>query len=102
MSTPAEAVSSDDIENTRKLGARIEGEVLRAIARSTQAHAAACLGVSASTVSRMLEDLPRWAVLLAAVGLQPAPVDAIVVEQKELQSLELMALKYLQSKHQQW
>lgn len=101
MST-VETVSSDEIENTRKLGARIEGEVLRAIARATQAHAAECLGVSASTVSRMLEDLPRWAVLFAAVGLQPAPIDAIVVEQKELQSLELMALKYLQSKHQQW
>jgi hypothetical protein len=96
-----DTVSLEEIENTRMLGARIEAEILRAVARSTQAHAAACMELSGSTVSRTLEDLPRWAQLLAACGLQVAPVDSMVVDRTELTALESMALKYLETRHLQ-
>ncbi|MGF6633551.1 CII family transcriptional regulator [Paraburkholderia sp. MM6662-R1] len=99
MST--EEVSPDEIENTRMLGARNETEILRAVARTTQARAADCLGVSASTISRTLEDLPRWSHLLAALGLQIAPLDSMVVDQTELTALESMSEKYLQMRRQQ-
>jgi hypothetical protein len=97
MSTAAETVSSDEAESTRMAAARIEAEVLRAVARVTQAHAAMCMGVSASTISRTLEDLPRWAQLLAAVGLQLAPLDSMVVDQGDLVALKRMSLRYLQA-----
>lgn len=93
----AEEVSTEEIESTRKLGARNEAEVLRAVARMTQAHAAACLGVSASTISRTLEDLPRWAQMLAALGLQVAPIGSMVVDSEDLRSLKRMALRYLEA-----
>ncbi|MCM2493289.1 CII family transcriptional regulator [Burkholderia glumae] len=95
----SETVSSEEVESTRKLGARIESEMLRAIARATQARAAACMGVSASTVSRMLDDLPKWALLMASIGIQAAPIEALVVEKKEIEAAEIFALKYLQLKH---
>lgn len=97
----AEEVSPEVIENTRMLGARNEAEVLRAVARATQAHAAACMSISPSTISRALEDLPRWAHMLAAFGLQLAPIDSMVVDRTELTALEGMALKYLEARHQQ-
>lgn len=95
----SETVSSEEVESARKLGARIESEMLRAIARATQARAAACMGVSASTVSRMLDDLPKWALLMASIGIQAAPIEALVVEKKEIEAAEIFALKYLQLKH---
>ncbi|MBW5285965.1 CII family transcriptional regulator [Burkholderia gladioli] len=101
MSTPAEAVSPDEMENTRKIAARNESEALRAIARATQSHAATCMGVSASTVSRMLDDLPKWSHLFAAVGLQFAPIDAMVVEASHLLALESLAGQYLDLRRQQ-
>ncbi|MBU9360833.1 MarR family transcriptional regulator, partial [Burkholderia multivorans] len=78
--TTVETVSPAEIESTRKLGARNESEILRAVARVTQAHVADCMGVSASTISRALDDLNRWALLLAAAGLQVNPVDSMVVD----------------------
>ncbi|HIE4431950.1 TPA: hypothetical protein ACXM9H_002957 [Burkholderia multivorans] len=66
MST--ETVSPEEIESTRMLGARNESEILRAVARVTQARVADCMSVSPSTISRTLEDLNRWSVLLAAAG----------------------------------
>ncbi|MCA7902882.1 MarR family transcriptional regulator [Burkholderia orbicola] len=100
MST-VETVSSDEIENARMGGAKNEAEVLRSVARATQTHAAACMGLSGSTVSRMLEDLPRWSLLLAAVGLQVVPTGSMVVDPHELTALESMAWKYLETRRQQ-
>lgn len=97
----AEEVSREEIESTRKLGARNEAEVLRAVARVTQAHAANCMGVSASTISRTLEDLQRWSQLLAAFGLQVAPIGSMVVDSEDLRSLKRMALRYLEADLQQ-
>lgn len=96
----AETVSLDEVENTRLAAARLECEFLRASARVTQAHAASCMGVSGSTVSRMMEDMPKWALLLAAFGLQLAPLDSMVVDQTELTALESMSEKYLQMRRQ--
>ncbi|HDR8953379.1 TPA: MarR family transcriptional regulator [Burkholderia vietnamiensis] len=100
MST--ETVSSEEIENTRMLGARNRAEILQTIAHVTQTHAADCMGVSASTVSRELEDkLDRWSLMLAAFGLQVVPVGSMVVDPHELTALESMALKYLETRRQQ-
>ena len=95
-----EAVSPGEAESARMLGARNEGEILRNVARVTQARAAAFMGVSPSTVSRMLEDLPKWALLLSALDLQLAPYDSMVVDQTELTALESMSEKYLQMRRQ--
>ncbi|MBR8434800.1 MarR family transcriptional regulator [Burkholderia cenocepacia] len=100
MST-VETVSPEEIESTRMLGARNESEILRAISRVTQAHVADCMSVSPSTISRTLEDLNRWATLLAAAGLQVVPVDSMVVDAHELTALESMAFKYLETRQQQ-
>lgn len=94
----AEPVSDDPIESTRVVAARIEGEVLRRVAEVKQAHAAECMAVSASTVSRMLEDLGKWSQLLAALGLQVAPANAMVVDSDDLYAIERMAHQYLQTK----
>lgn len=96
-----EEVSPEEIESTRKLGARNEAEILRAVARVTQARAAACMALSASTINRTLEDLPRWAQLLAACGLQLAPLDSMVVDRGQLEALEEIALQYFESKKMQ-
>ncbi|WP_104655071.1 CII family transcriptional regulator [Ralstonia insidiosa] len=96
-----ETVSAEEIESARKLAARNEAEVLRAVARITQAHAAACMGVSASTISRTLEDLGRWSQLLSVLGLQVAPTGSMVVDSQDLLSLKRMALRYLEADLQQ-
>ncbi|HGF4015970.1 MarR family transcriptional regulator [Burkholderia cenocepacia] len=100
MST-VETVSPEEIESTRMLGARNESEILRAVARVTQARVADCMSVSASTISRTLEELNRWATLLAAAGLQVVPIDSMVVDAHELTALESMAFKYLETRQQQ-
>jgi hypothetical protein len=94
----AETSSPDVVENTRKTGALIESEILRRLADTTQEHAADCMGVSPSTVSRMRDDITKVAQLMAAIGLQVAPSDALVYSSKEIDALEHMAYKYLQSR----
>lgn len=91
----AETVSSDLVEKTRMEGARIEGEILRRLADVTQARAAESMGVSPSTVSRAVEDIGRVAQLLAAIGMQVAEGDSMVVDRNELHALESMTCKYL-------
>lgn len=91
-------VSPDRVENTRKIGANIQGVVLRRLAATTQEFAADCMGVSGSTVSRAKDDLEKVCQLLAALGLQVTPADSVVVSRDEMVALESMALKYLQAK----
>lgn len=91
-------VSADRVENTRKIGARLQGEILRKLADITQERAADFMGVSASTISRAKDDLDKVCQLLAALGFQLAPVDAVVVSQDDMQALERMAFKYLQAR----
>lgn len=93
----AETVSTEKVENTRKTGATIESDILQRLAEVTQEHAAACMGISASTVSRMREDLSKLCQLLAALGLVVAPVDSMVISQQELSGLRHLAYKYLQA-----
>lgn len=78
--------------------ARIESDILRRVAEKTQTLAAACMGVHPSTVSRMLEDLPRWSQLLAALELQVASSDSMLFDPDEIFAIENMASKYLNSK----
>lgn len=89
-------VSSEQLESTRKTGESLQSEVLRRLADVTGAHAAACMGVSESTVSRMRENLGQVMHLLAAIGLKVSDVDSMTVERSELDALESMAFKYLE------
>lgn len=93
-----ETVSPEDMESTRMLGARNKSELVRASKRVTQAHAATCLDVHPSTISRDLSALQEHMDLLAAFGLQVVPADSMVVDRHELTALEDMAFKYLESR----
>ncbi len=93
-----QAVSAERVEMTRKIGARLQGEILRRLAEVTQDRAADFMGVSASTVSRQMEGLDALCQLLAALGFQLAPTDAVVGSQDEMHALERMAFKYLQAR----
>lgn len=93
-----EKVSPEQLEITRKIGGRIQADVLQRLALVTQDRAADCMGVSSSTVSRAKEGLDQLCLMLAAIGLQLAPVDAVVVSQADMKALERMAFKYLQTR----
>ncbi|MGE5622227.1 MAG: CII family transcriptional regulator [Bacillota bacterium] len=95
-----ETVSPETAESTRKTAESIQSAILRRLADMTQAHAAACMGVSESTVSRMREDLPKFCQLLAAIDLKVADRDSMIVDRSELEALESMALKYLELRRQ--
>lgn len=102
VSMSTETVSADRVESTRKTAARIQAAILQRLAAVTQERAAACMGVSASTVSRAVtDDLERVCQILAALGLQAAPVDSMVVSRDEMRALERMACKYLQIRLQE-
>lgn len=93
-------VSPELIEITRKNGERNYSLFLRAISEVTQERAAACMGVSSSTISRSKEDVERTCHLLAALGFQLAPAGSVVTTRDDMQALKRMALKYLQSEIQ--
>jgi hypothetical protein len=96
-----ETVSPEALESTRTLNARNRAELLRAIDRVTQARAAACRGVHPSTISRDLAVLQEHIDLLGQFGLQITPTDSMVVDPSELEALESMAYKYLETRRQQ-
>ncbi|AZW22938.1 transcriptional regulator [Bordetella bronchiseptica] len=98
----AQPVSSNDVESTRKIGARLYSEFLQRLADVTQERAADFMGASASTVSRMKEDVEKVCHLLAAIDFQLAPSDAVVVDQREQQAIESLAFKYLQARQETW
>lgn len=91
-------VSPEEQESTRKKAASIQGAILRHLAHTKQSVAAELMGVNESTVSRQKDDLERFCLLLAAIGLEVAPTDAVVVEQAEIAALEGLAFKYLKAK----
>ncbi len=97
MST--ETVSVERVESTRKTAARIQSVIMQRLAGVTQERAAACMGVSASTVSRAVtDDLERICGVLAAIGFQVTPADSMVMSKDEIRALERMACKYLQAR----
>ncbi|WP_054461497.1 CII family transcriptional regulator [Achromobacter sp. 2789STDY5608628] len=100
MST--QAVSPDEVESTRKIAARIHSEILQRLADVTQERAADFMGISASSVSRVKDDLEKVCQLLAAIDFQLAPSDAVVVDQREQQAIESLAFKYLQARQETW
>lgn len=100
MST--QTVSPHDVESTRKIAARIHSEILQRLADVTQERAADFMGTSASSVSRVKEDLEKVCQLLAAIDFQLAPSDAVVVDQREQQAIESLAFKYLQARQETW
>lgn len=97
-----DTVSPNPVESTRKTAALIEGEILRQLADFTQSRAADCMGVHASTVSRMVaDDLPKLTLFLAAIGLQVAPDDAMMFSPEKIFVLEDIAADYFNSKRAQ-
>lgn len=96
----AEPSSPDQVENTRKTAALIESDILRRLADVTQERAADCMGVSASTVSRMRERISEIAQLMAAIGLQVTASDSMVISQDELSGLRAMAFEYLRAQRE--
>ena len=97
MSAAAETVSPDLAEITRKTGARIQSDILSRLAHVTQEHAATCMNVDPSTVSRLKSGLDQFCLLLAAIGFQVAASDSVVISQKELSGLKYWAARYLEA-----
>lgn len=94
-----EAVSPEQLERARTAGKRLRKEVGDAIADFTQTRAADFMETSASTVNRIVaNDLDSVCHLMAVLGLQFAPLDAVVVSREDMQALERMAFKYLQNR----
>lgn len=91
------SVSGQRPANARKTGASLQAAVLQQLAHVTQDHAATCMGISASTLSRFVSDgsLERACHLIAALHLQLATADSVVVDPDELRFLKRMAVKYL-------
>ncbi|MGE8630425.1 MULTISPECIES: MarR family transcriptional regulator [Achromobacter] len=97
MST--EEVSPEQAEWTRKTGERLRAEFGTAVAAFTQVRAAKIMGTSPSSVSRIVtDDLEGLCHLMAAMGYQFAPLDAMVVSKEKLEALELFTYEYLRSK----
>lgn len=97
MST--QEVSADRLESTRKTGERLRAEFGTAVAAFTQVRAAKIMGTSPSSVSRIVtDDLEGLCHLMAAMGYQFAPLDAMVVSKEKLEALELFTYEYLRSK----
>ncbi len=86
MSTPA--LSAEPTARARE----IESLVLQRLVSVGQKNIADAIGVNESTVSRWKEgDIERWSKVLAILGLQVVPVDAVVVNPNYLRSLETLA-----------
>lgn len=97
MSTPP--VSPEQVESTRKIAERLRSEIGAAISMFTQARAADFMGTSASTVNRIVaDDLDKVCHLMAAIGLQFAPVGAMVYSKERVEALELFTYEYLRTK----
>lgn len=97
MST--DEVSPEQCECARKTGERLRAEFGRAVAAFTQVRAAKIMGTSASTVSRIVtDDLEGLCHLMASMGYQFAPLDAMVVSKEKLEALELFTYEYLRTK----
>ncbi|MDH2051184.1 MarR family transcriptional regulator [Achromobacter marplatensis] len=97
MST--EQVSPEQIESTRKIGNRLRKEIGDAVAAFTQTRAAEFMETSASTVSRIVaSDLDGVCHLMAALGLQFASLDAMVVSKAQIEAYEQFAYEYLRPK----
>jgi hypothetical protein len=97
MSIATKPVSDDLVESTRKNGARIESDILRRLADVTQDHAATCMGISPSTVSRMRERIGELAHLLAAIDMQVAASNSVVVDKEDQRALKRMAYNWLKA-----
>ena len=93
MST--EAVSAEKLESTRKFAARLESEILRRLAHVKQESAAECMGVHASTGSRLKDGMEPFCQLLAALGLQLTPKDSVVTSRQDQKALKRMACNWL-------
>lgn len=98
METSMKTVSLEEKESTRKKAAIIQSAILRQLAATKQSIAADRIGVNESTISRQKEDLERFCLLLAAIGLDVSPTDAVVVERTEIAALEGLAFKYLKAR----
>ncbi|WAW01195.1 lambda phage CII family protein [Oxalobacter formigenes] len=94
-----ETVSQELREMTRKDAEEYQARILQRLSQVKQTCAADCMGVSSSTVSRMVtDDLFRFCELLAALNLQVAPDDVVITTQAELDAFETFAFRYMESR----
>lgn len=94
-----ETVSQEQREMARKDAEEYQSRILQRLSQVKQTYAAECMGVSSSTVSRMVtDDLFRFCELLAALNLQVAPDDGVIITQTELDAFETMAYRYLETR----
>ncbi len=91
-------VSAEEVETTRKIGARLFSEFLQQLASIKQENAAACMGVDPSVISRIKGDAEKLCQLMAAMGIQFAPADAMVISQTQLEAYEEFAYEYFRPK----
>lgn len=69
-----------------------EKVILSALAETSQAVAATCMGVNESTVSRMKQgDIEQMSKLLAACGLKVVPVNFQCYPEDEIAALRVLA-----------
>jgi predicted transcriptional regulator len=95
-------VSPDPVELTRKTAAQIESEILRRLAEVKQTHAADCMGVHASTVSRLVaEDLGKFCMFLASIDCKVGPADSMMLSTERIEMLEDIAAEYFNTKRAQ-
>lgn len=90
-----ETVSPEDPAITRRNAARIQADILQRLAEVTQAHVAECIGMDASTVSRMKSSLEDATLLLAALGLQIVAADSMVVSPPDMAAYKRLAFRCL-------
>lgn len=97
-----QSVSLDPVEKTRKTAAQIQSAIMQRLSSVTQTHAASCMGTSPSTLSRFVsDDLEKFTLLLAAMGIKVADVDAILIDRDEDFALRLFAQRHLSSQLEQ-
>ncbi len=77
------ALSPTPDENARKIASAI----FQGLSRVGQNQAAQALGVSDSTITRMKDDVPKWAGLLSALGLKVVPTSMRCYEEKTLSAI---------------
>ena len=96
-----ETVSQELHAKTRRDCARIKQDILQRLSTVKQTRAAERMGVHGSTVSRMVtDDLDQFCSLLAAIGMQVASCDSMVVSKADWQALERLAFNYLRLKQE--
>lgn len=89
------AVSPPPPENARKIASTI----FQALAKVGQNEVAAALGTSDSSVSRLKENIPQFAGMLARLGLKVVPAEMRCYDERTLSALLELARQRMAQIH---